>query len=43
MFSGKNTGDSVIEMGSHSQLPPQWVDIYDDTVEKLKQVKEIRN
>ena len=30
-------------MGSHSELPPQWVDIYDDTVEKLKQVKEIRN
>ena len=42
LLSGRSTGDTVIEMNSRSTLPPQWVDLYDDTVEKLKQFKDYR-
>ena len=41
LLSNKAT-DAVIEMHSHNKLPPQWVDLYEETVEKLKRIEELR-
>jgi hypothetical protein len=37
----RKPSDALIEMGGVSALPPVWVDIYEETQEKLRKIHEI--
>lgn len=36
-----NPNDTMIELGSMGNLVPEWVDIYEEAQEKLKQIRDI--
>lgn len=41
MLLAKKPSETYIEMGGTSALPPIWVDIYEETQEKIKKIIEI--